>query len=123
MNTCARFEELDRIDDKTAFVVKNGHRREVVIGSRTGLLGRAVELQLLFTYTQYDLFRLAHAMPYMITYYQSGLLVTFRCTDCEWTYTVQNPCSDPIPRQEEEKAKKQYVTHRCSECSSKTTKK
>jgi hypothetical protein len=77
----------------------------------------------LFTYTQCDLFRLGHAMPYMIPYYQSGLLVSFRCTDCDWTYTIQNPCSAPIPREEEEHAKKRYVTHRCSEFSSKTTKK
>jgi DNA-directed RNA polymerase subunit RPC12/RpoP len=62
-------------------------------------------------------------MPYMIPYYQSGLLVTFRCTDCDWTYTIQNPCSAPVPRDEEEKAKEQYVTHRCSECGSKTAKK
>jgi hypothetical protein len=62
------------------------------------------------------LFRLGHAMPYMIPYYQSGLLVTFRCTDCDWTYTIHNPCSAPVPHDEEEKAKEQYVAHRCSEC-------
>jgi hypothetical protein len=65
------------------------------------------------------LFLLGHAMPYMIPYYQSGLLVTFRCTDCDWTYTIQNPRSTPVPHDEEEKAKEQYVAHRCSECSSK----
>lgn len=62
-------------------------------------------------------------MPYMIPYYLSGLLVTFRCTDCDWTYTIQNPCSGRVPRDEEEKAKEQYVAHRCSEFLSKTTKK
>jgi hypothetical protein len=62
-------------------------------------------------------------MPYMIPYYQSGLLVTFRCTDCDWTYTIADPCSAPVPREEEEKAKEQYVAHRCSEFSSKTAKK
>jgi hypothetical protein len=39
----------------------------------------------------FALFRLAHAMPYMIPHYQSGLLVKFRCTDCAWTYCIQNP--------------------------------
>jgi len=66
------------------------------------------------------LFRLGHAMPYMIPYYQSGLLVTFRCTDCDWTYSIQNPCSAAVPRDEEGKAKEQYEAHRCSEFSSKT---
>lgn len=62
-------------------------------------------------------------MPYMIPYYQSALLVTFRCTDCDWIYAIKNPCSAPVPRDEEEKAKEQYVAHRCSEFSSKTAKK
>ena len=66
------------------------------------------------------LFPLGHAMPYMIPYYQSGLLVTFRCTDCDWTYSIQNPCSAAVPRDEEGKAKEQYEAHRCSEFSSKT---
>lgn len=64
-----------------------------------------------------------HSMPYMIPYYQSGILVTFRCTDCDWTYTIGNPSTSPVPRDEEEKAKEQYVAHRCSEFSSKTAKK
>ena len=46
-------------------------------------------------------------MPYMIPYYQSALLVTFRCTDCDWIYAIKNPCSAPVPRDEEEKAKEQ----------------
>lgn len=50
-------------------------------------------------------------MPYMIPYYQSGILVTFRCTDCDWTYTIGNPSTSPVPRDEEEKAKEQYVAH------------
>ena len=62
-------------------------------------------------------------MPYMIPYYQSGLLVTFHCTDCDWNYAVENACSAPVPRDEEEKAKEQYVAHRCSEFSSKPAKK
>ena len=62
-------------------------------------------------------------MPYMIPYYQSGLLVKFRCTDCDWNYTIQNPCSVPVPRHEEEEAKEQYAAHRCSEFSGKTAKK
>jgi hypothetical protein len=78
------------------------------------LLGRIVSL---------TLFRLGHTMPYMIPYYQSGLLVTFRCTDCDWTYSIQNPRSTTVPRDQEENAKKQYAAHRCSESSSKTTSK
>jgi hypothetical protein len=62
-------------------------------------------------------------MPYMIPYYHSGLLVKFRCTDCDWTYCIQNPCSATVARDEEEKAKEQYIAHRCSEFSSKTVKK
>src|SRR4030095_2304222 len=62
------------------------------------------------------------AMPYMIPYYQSGFLVTFRCTDCDWTYRIQNPCSAPIPCDEGKEAQEQYVTHCCSEFSSKTAK-
>jgi hypothetical protein len=34
---------------------------------------------------------------YMIPYYHSGLLVKFRCTDCDWTYRIQNPCSATAP--------------------------
>jgi hypothetical protein len=30
-------------------------------------------------------------MPYMIPYFPSGLLVKFRCTDCDWTYRIQDP--------------------------------
>jgi transposase-like protein len=62
-------------------------------------------------------------MPYMIPYYQSGLLVKFRCTDCDWTYRVQNPSSATVLRDEEERAKELYTAHRCSEFSSKTAKK
>jgi hypothetical protein len=62
-------------------------------------------------------------MPYMIPYYQSGRLVTFRCTDCDWTYAIRIPCSVPIPRDEEEIAKEQYVAHRCLKLSSKRAKK
>ena len=62
-------------------------------------------------------------MPYMIPYYESGLLARFRCTDCEWTYCIHNPSSATTPRGEEERAKEQYIIHRCSEFSSKTTKK
>jgi hypothetical protein len=68
-------------------------------------------------------FRLGHAMPYLIPYYHSGLLVKFRCTDCDWTYSIQNPCSATVPRDEEDKAKEQYMAHRCSEFSSKTANK
>jgi hypothetical protein len=74
-------------------------------------------------YSSVTLFRLGCAMPYMIPYYQSGELVTFRCTDCDWTYSIQNPGSATVPREEEEKAKEQYIAHRCSEFSSKTAKK
>ena len=62
-------------------------------------------------------------MPYMIPYYQAGILVTFRCTDCDWNYIIQNPGSVPVPRDEEQKAKEQYVAHRCSEFSGKKAKK
>jgi hypothetical protein len=62
-------------------------------------------------------------MPYMIPYYHSGLLIKFCCTDCDWTYCIQNPCSATVPRGEEGKAKEQYMAHRCSEFSSKTAKK
>jgi hypothetical protein len=55
------------------------------------------------------------AMPYMIPYYHLGILVNFRCTDCDWTYCIQNPCSGTVPRDEEEKAKDQYMAHRCSD--------
>jgi hypothetical protein len=61
-------------------------------------------------------------MPYMIPYYHSGLLLKFRCTDCDWTYYIQNPSSATVPRDEEEKAKEQYMAHRCTEFSSKTGK-
>jgi len=61
-------------------------------------------------------------MPYMVPYYHSGLLDKFRCTDCDWTYCIENPCSAKVPRDEEERAKKEYMTHRCSEFS-KTAKK
>jgi hypothetical protein len=44
---------------------------------------------------------------YMIPYYRSGLLVKFRCTDCDWTCYIQNPCSATVPRDGEEKAKEQ----------------
>jgi len=54
------------------------------------------------------LFRLGHTMPYMIPYYQSGLLVKFRCTDCDRTYCIPNPCSATVPHDEEKKAKEQY---------------
>jgi hypothetical protein len=70
-----------------------------------------------------DLFRLGHAMPYMIPYYHSGLLVKFRCTDCDWTYCIHNPSSATVPRDEEEQAKEQYTAHRCSEFSGKIAKK
>jgi len=62
-------------------------------------------------------------MPYMLPYYQAGLLSKLRCTDCDWTYCVPNPSSATVPRDEEEKAKEQYLTHRCSEFSGKTAKK
>jgi hypothetical protein len=75
-----------------------------------------------YAYTQVDDIPFGtHVMPYMIPYYQSGILVTFRCTDCDWTYNVHNPAT--VPRDEEEKAKEQYVAHCCSEFSSKTAKK
>ena len=54
-------------------------------------------------------------MPYMIPYYQSGILVTFRCTDCDWTYTIGNPSTSPVARDEEEKAKEQYSVLRVLE--------
>ena len=62
-------------------------------------------------------------MPYMIPYYHSGLLTHFHCTDCDWAYCIQNPCSATATPNEEEKAKEQYRDHRCSEFSSKRTEK
>jgi hypothetical protein len=62
-------------------------------------------------------------MPYMIPYYHSGLLVKYSCTDCDWTYSVQNPYSATVPRDEEERAKEQYVAHRCSKFSREAAKK
>jgi hypothetical protein len=64
-----------------------------------------------------------NTMPYMIPYYLSGLLVKFRCTDCDWTYCVPNPCSPTVPHDEEKRAKERYLAHRCSEFSHKTAKK
>jgi hypothetical protein len=61
-------------------------------------------------------------MAYMIPYYESGLLIQFRCTDCDWTYCVRSPSSARVSREEEETAKEQYGAHRCSEFSGKTTK-
>jgi len=61
-------------------------------------------------------------MPYMIPYHHSGILAEFRCTDCDWTYRIENPCSAAVPRDEEKKVKEQYMAHRCSEFSSKTAK-
>jgi hypothetical protein len=31
----------------------------------------------------------------MIPYFHSGFLVKFRCTDCNWTYCIQNPVQPP----------------------------
>ena len=61
-------------------------------------------------------------MAYMIPYYQSGLLIKFRCTDCDWAYCVNDPSSARVSREEEESAKKQYTAHRCSEFSGKQRK-
>jgi len=63
-------------------------------------------------------------MPYMIPYYHSGLLAKFRCTDCDWTYCIQQkPCSATAAPDEEKKAKELYRSHRCSEFSTKRAKK
>jgi len=56
-------------------------------------------------------------MAYMIPHYQSGLLIKFRCTDCDWAYCVNDPSSARVSREEEENAKEQYMAHRCSEFS------
>jgi len=61
-------------------------------------------------------------MAYMIPYYQSGLLIKFRCTDCDWAYCVHNPSSATVSREEEGQAKKQYIAHHCAEFSGKRRK-
>jgi hypothetical protein len=56
-----------------------------------------LELTCLRIYSILALFRLGHAMPYMILYYHSGLLVKFRCTDCDWSYSVSKIRVQPLP--------------------------
>jgi hypothetical protein len=48
-----------------------------------------------------------HVMPYMIPYYESGLLIKFRCTDCDWAYCIQNASSASVSPEENRKAKEQ----------------
>jgi len=53
----------------------------------------------------------------MIPFYQYGGI--FAAPTATGLTVSKNPCSAPVPRDEDEKAKEQYVAHRCSEFSGK----